>query len=86
MIELKYQIISIFISLILGFMFSFLYNKFNDYLYKTKNIYKVVINMLFSIDYFLIYFIMLKKFSYGYVHFYFILIFLISFLISIKKI
>ena len=84
MIELKIQIIEIGISVLFGFILSFLYKLNYKYIYFSSYLYRIVINVLFILNVFLLYFIILKKYCYGYVHIYYVILLLISFCLSSK--
>lgn len=80
MIKLDIQIKSLFISILFGILFAFLYKLNYKYLYKTGKLYKYVINFLFSVDFFLLFFIVLKRINNGVIHMYFLVLFFISYL------
>lgn len=82
--ELKIQIISIIFSIVYGAIFGILYNFFYALLYKTIIRYKMLINLLFTIDIFLIYFVIMLYINYGTIRLTFIFLLLISFLIVTK--
>lgn len=82
--ELKIQIMSIVFSLLYGALYGLFYNFNYDFLYRTSLRYKILNNFLFSINIFLIYFIMMLKINNGDVRIIFIILMLLSFIISIK--
>lgn len=84
MIDLNIQIISLLVSFIFGIILSLIYIVFNKYMYKTSLLYKICINLLLVVNYFLLYFITLKKLTYGTMHIYFILVLFLSFYYSKK--
>lgn len=79
MITLKIQLISLAISAVFGLFFAGFYRLNYNYIYNTSNLYKIVINILFCTDFFLFYFVILKKINYGIVHLYFFIIFFLFF-------
>lgn len=82
--NLKTQILSIIISLLYGIFLGFLYN-FNYYfLYKTSLRYKILNNLLFSIDMFLIYFIIMLKINNGNVKIVFLILMFISYILIVS--
>ena len=82
--ELKIQILSIIFTIIYGFLFGILYNLSYIFLFKTSLRYKILNNILFSINIFLIYFIVMLKINFGDIRILFILLLLISFALSIR--
>jgi hypothetical protein len=85
MMELDIQIKSLIFSFIYGIFFSFVLNLNYKYVYKSKGIYKIVINALFIIDNVLLYFLILKKINSGIIHFYFILMIILGFILFHTK-
>lgn len=73
MIALDIQIKSIIFSFIYGAFFSFLLNLNYKFIYYSKGILKVLINIFFILDNVLLYFIILRFINNGIVHFYFLL-------------
>lgn len=83
--SLKEQLLSLIFSFIYGIIAAYLYNINYKFLYKTDILYKILINFLFVTNLFLLYFILLSLINNGIIHFYLLLVSLISFLIFSKK-
>lgn len=83
--ELKIQIISIVFSILYGSLFGILYNLNYKFLYKTSLRYKILNNFLFSIDIFLIYFIIMLKINNGDIKMLFIILTFISFALIVHS-
>ncbi len=83
--ELKIQIVSIFVSLIYGLLFGIFYNLFYSFLYKTSLRYRILINLLFNINIFLIYFIIMLKINNGNIKIPFLILLFLSFDLTIKR-
>jgi hypothetical protein len=75
------QIKSLLFSLFFGFVFSILLRLNYRYIYNGHIILRIVINLMFVIDNVLIYFIVLKRLNDGIIHFYFLLMILLGFVI-----
>lgn len=73
MIPLDIQIKSIVFSFLYGMFFSFLLNLNYKYIYYSKGVLKVLINIFFVVDNVFLYFIILRYINNGIVHFYFLL-------------
>ena len=72
MIPLNIQINSIIFSFLYGSFFSILLNINYKYIYYSKGIKKILINLFFVIDNILLYFIILRYINNGIFHFYFL--------------
>ena len=83
--KLKIQIISIIFSIAYGIVFGIFYNLSYNLLYKTTFRYKLLNNLLFTINIFLIYFIIMLKISYGDIRILFLILLFISFVLTINK-
>lgn len=84
--DLKAQILSFIASILFGGISAILYNLSYKFLYTTKIMYKVLINILFMTNLSLIYFIILLKINNGNINFSFLLILVLSFVFMVKKI
>ena len=73
MIALNIQIKSIIFSFLYGMFFSFLLNLNYKFIYYSKGILKILINIFFVVDNVFLYFIILRYINNGIVHFYFVL-------------
>lgn len=81
--ELNIQIISMMFSIIYGCILGILYNLNYNFLYKTLLGYKLLINILFSTDVFLIYFVILLKINNGNMNVPFLILLFSSFIITV---
>ena len=84
MIPLDIQIKSIVFSFLYGIFFSFLLNINYKFIYYSKGIIKILINIFFIVDNVFLYFILLRFINNGIVHFYFLLSLFLGFL-SVNK-
>lgn len=84
MIPLDIQIKSIVFSFLYGVFFSFLLNINYKFIYYSKGIIKILINIFFIVDNVFLYFILLRFINNGIVHFYFLLSLFLGFL-SVNK-
>ena len=80
MIPLNIQIKSIIYSFIYGCIFSLLLNINYKYIYYSKGIKKILINVFFIIDNVLLYFLILRYINNGIFHFYFLLSIILGFI------
>lgn len=85
MIPLNIQLKTIAFSFLYGCFFSFILNLNYKYIYYSKGIKKLLINIFFVIDNVLLYFIGLRYINNGIFHFYFLLSILLGF-ISVNKV
>jgi hypothetical protein len=81
MIPLNIQIKSIIYSFIYGCIFSLLLNINYKYIYYSKGIKKILINIFFIIDNVLLYFLILRYINNGIFHFYFLLSIILGFIV-----
>ncbi len=82
MIELVIQIKSLVFSFFYGVLFAILLNINYKYIYKSKLGYRILINIMFVISNVLLYFIIIKIINNGIIHFYFVVMIIMGFLIS----
>ncbi len=75
------QILSIFFSILYGYIIYLLYKKFYKYLYSKKKIYSFFNSLLFLLDITIIYFILICKINGGFIKITFILLTILTFLI-----
>lgn len=78
--SLEVQIQSLIYSFVYGYFFSFLVNLNYKYLFKSKFVFKIIINILFILDNVLFYYIILKYINKGIIHPYFIIMIILGFL------
>ena len=83
--NLNIQILSVIFSFSFGIIFAYIYNLNYNFIYFTSLRYKIVINLLLVLNFFLIYFILLKNINEGVVHIYLVLIFLGGFILFYNK-
>ena len=83
--ELNIQIISMLLSILYGIIFGIFYNVSYNFLYKSSLKYKILINFLFSINIFLIYFVIMLKVNYGNINITFLILLFASFIFSSNK-
>ena len=79
MIPLDIQIKSIMFSFIYGMFFSFFTYLAHGFIYNTKGIAKIIINVLFVLDNVVVYFILLRIINDDILHYYFILSLILGF-------
>lgn len=84
MIPLNIQIKSIIFSFLYGVFFSFLTSINYKYIFYSKGIIKLLINLFFVIDNVFLYFIMLRYINNGIIHYYFVIALILGF-ISVNK-
>ena len=73
MISLDIQIKSLIFSFLYGVFFSIILNVNYKFVFESKGIKKILINIFFIIDNVLLYFIILRFINNGIIHFYFVL-------------
>ena len=83
MMDIRTQIITIFVSFIFGIIFSLQLSLTYKYLYSNKKIFKVIFSFLIVLVNTLLYFILLKKFNDGILHVYGIIFIIIGFIAEI---
>jgi len=77
---LEIQLQSLIYSFVYGYFFSIVLNLNYKYLFNSKAIIKVIINILFIIDNVFLYYILLRKINNGIVHYYFIIMIFLGFI------
>ena len=83
--NLELQILSLIFSFSFGIVLSYLYNLFYNFLnYKIRR-YNILINILFFLNVFLIYFILLILINDGIIHIYFLFLLILGFLLFLIK-
>lgn len=83
--NLELQILSLIFSFSFGIVLSYLYNLFYNFLnYKIRR-YNILINILFFLNVFLIYFILLILINDGIIHIYFLFLLILGFLLFLNK-
>ena len=85
MIDLTIQIKSLIFSFFYGILFSLLLNINYSIIHHKFLIYRVIVNILFVFDNVLLYFIILRVINNGIVHYYFIIMIFLGFIISYVK-
>jgi len=85
MIDLTIQIKSLIFSFFYGILFSLLLNINYSIIHHKFLIYRVIVNILFVFDNVLLYFIILRVINNGIVHYYFIIMIFLGFIISDVK-
>jgi len=84
MIPLDIQIKSIAFSFLYGMFFSFFTYLTHSFIYNTKGICKLIINVLYVLDNVIIYFIILRIINDGILHYYFIIALVLGFILVNK--
>jgi len=84
MIDLAMQIKAIIFSFLYGIFTSIMVNINYKCLFHKKVIFKIVFNFIFVIDLGMLYFFLLQFIDYGYLHIYFLIVFIVGFLLSFK--
>lgn len=80
MINLGLQIYSIIYTYLYGILCSLLVNLFYRFLFFKKQIWKIIFNLGFAFLLSSLYFFFLELINHGYIHFYFLLVFILGFL------
>ena len=80
--ELKTQIICFICSFVFGILFSICTNLNYRYLFSKKKYIKVLVTIVYILDFTLLYFLLMQKISYGRIHSYFFLAILLGFLVG----
>lgn len=83
--DISLQLLSFIFSFSYGIIISYLVNLFYNFIYKTRFIYKVFINILFVINISLVYFLLIKVINNGVIHIYFVLTLLLGYFMFINK-
>lgn len=84
MIPLNIQIKSMVYSFLYGIFFYYLLKLNYKFIYYSKGLKKLLINMFFIIDNVFLYFIILRYINYGVFHFYFLLSIILGFILVNK--
>lgn len=71
--DLKTQIISFLFSFVFGIIFSICTNLNYRFLFTKKLVFKILITIIYVIDFSLLYFLIMQRISYGMIHVYFFL-------------
>ena len=82
---LEVQIQSLIFSLCFGMFCAFIYNLCYRWLFKGKKIIRIFINLIFVNLLSILYFVLLKGINFGIIHWYFLLIFGVGFVIGNRK-
>ena len=84
--SLEEQLLSLLFSFIYGIVIAYLFNLFYSFLnYKDKK-YKLLINVLFFLLIFVVYFLLLQRINSGIIHIYFLGMLFLGFILFYKKI
>lgn len=78
---LRVQIISLLVSLGYGIFFYLMLELNSKFLYDSRILVRVIVSFLFALFHALLYFLILMKINYGYVHIYFFICVLSGYLI-----
>ena len=78
---LKVQIISLVVSFCYGIFFYLLLELNSKFLYSSNIMIKVIFSFLFVMFHTLLYFLILMKINYGYIHFYFFLCIILGYIL-----
>lgn len=81
---LTVQIQSFLFSFVYGMFFAFMFNLNYKYLFCKKKLNKIILNLFFNIDIFLLYFLLLKRINYGIIHIYFLICLYLGFILGNK--
>lgn len=80
------QILSLIVSFLFGILFSICTDLNYRFLFSKKKIVKVIITIVYIIDFTLLYFLILKYLNNGILHYYFIIFIIIGYTFSFKYI
>ncbi len=83
--SLDTQIISLLFSFGYGIFVSYLFNFNYNFIYLSSLLYRIVINILFTTDLALVYFLLIKVINYGVIHIYFVFAFLLGFILFVNR-
>ena len=78
---LRVQMLSFGVSFCYGIFFYLMLELNSKLLYSSHLIVKVVVSLLFVLFHTLLYFLIMMKINYGYIHFYFLLCFVVGYLL-----
>ena len=79
---LTVQVKSFIVSFLFGCFYALMFNLNYKFLFCNKKTNKILINLFFNIDIFLLYFLLLLKINYGVIHIYFLIVLAIGFYIG----
>lgn len=80
--ELRIQLLSLFVSFIFGIFLFFMVKLNYKYLFSNFNKKRIFFNFIFSLDFSLLYFLVLYYINDGILHLYFLLLIIFGFLLS----
>ena len=78
---LKVQIISLVVSFCYGIFFYLLLELNSKFLYSSHIVVRIIVSFLFVMFHTLLYFLILMKINYGYIHFYFFLCIILGYIL-----
>lgn len=82
MIDLNMQIKAILFSFLYGVFTAIMMNINYKCLFHHNRVFKILFNIIFILDMSLLYFFILQFINYGYLHIYFLLVFILGFFLS----
>ena len=82
MMELSLQIKSLVLSFIYGILLSYIIRLQYKYLFMSKFIYKIILNIFFMFDITMVYFYILRIVNNGVFHLYFLIILILGYLLG----
>ena len=82
MIDLNMQIKAILFSFLYGIFTAIMMNVNYKCLFHRNRVFKIFFNIIFILDMSLLYFFVLQFINYGYLHIYFLLVFILGFFLS----
>ncbi len=83
--NLEIQILSLIFSFMFGIVISYFYNLFYNLINIKVKRFRILINLLFFLNLFLIYYVLLLLINDGVIHIYFILLLFLGFILFVKK-
>lgn len=83
--NLEIQIQSLIFSFVFGLFFSLMFNIFYRFLFKGRLPIKIISNLVFVLANIFLYFLLLKIINEGIIHFYFIIMLILGFILGNKK-
>lgn len=81
MMNIKVQLLSFFVSFVYGYLIFISFDNIKGFLYSNNNVINLFNSILYFSLVFVIYFIILYRINGGYIHIYFLIIVLFSFLL-----
>ena len=78
---LKVQIISLMVSFCYGIFFYLLLELNSRFLYSSHIVVRIIVSFLFVMFHTLLYFLILMRINYGYIHFYFFLCIILGYIL-----